>query len=103
MFYGDYQFKPAPLVDISREKYVTNNGTGLGGGYRVTLNGTLLPGTVQGSGLTGDDLAGAITLPKAEGHRYDGQANDSKDSVLLVGQFEKHNDFNFPTQGPRSF
>jgi hypothetical protein len=35
--------------------------------------------------------------------RYDGQANDSKDSVLLVGQFEKHNDFNFPTQGPRSF
>ena len=35
--------------------------------------------------------------------RYDGQANDSKDSVLLVGQFEKHNDFVFPTQGPRSF
>ena len=35
--------------------------------------------------------------------RYDGQANDSKDSLLLVGQFEKHNDFVFPTQGPRSF
>ena len=35
--------------------------------------------------------------------RYDGQSNDSKDSVLLVGQFEKYNDFVFPTQGPRSF
>ena len=89
MFYGDYQFKPAPLVDISREKYVTNNGTVLGGGYRVTLNGTLLPGTVQGSGLTGDDLAGAITLPKADGHRYDGQANAynsfrAKDDLLYA-------------------
>ncbi len=35
--------------------------------------------------------------------RYDGETNDSKDSVLLVGQFEKYNDFVFPTQGPRSF
>ena len=35
--------------------------------------------------------------------RYDGQTNDSKESVLLVGQFEKYNDFVFPTQGPRSF
>jgi len=35
--------------------------------------------------------------------RYDGQSNESQDSVLLVGQFEKYNDFVFPTQGPRSF
>ena len=35
--------------------------------------------------------------------RYDGQTNESQDSVLLVGQFEKYNDFVFPTQGPRSF
>ena len=34
--------------------------------------------------------------------RYDGQSNDDG-STLLVGQFEKYNDFNFPTQGPRSF
>ena len=35
--------------------------------------------------------------------RYDGQTNESQDSILLVGQFEKYNDFVFPTQGPRSF
>tara|TARA_R100001594_G_scaffold131992_1_gene171969 strand:+ start:1408 stop:1848 length:441 start_codon:yes stop_codon:yes gene_type:complete len=35
--------------------------------------------------------------------RYDGQTNDEKDSVLLVGQFEKYNNFVFPTQGPRSY
>jgi len=33
--------------------------------------------------------------------RYDGQEN--KEGTLVVGQFEKYNDFNFPTQGPRSF
>ena len=33
--------------------------------------------------------------------RYDGQ--DNKEGTLVVGQFEKYNDFNFPTQGPRSF
>ena len=44
--------------------------------------------------------------------RYDGQTiskekNDTSKSSntppLLVGQFEKYNDFHFPTQGPRSF
>ena len=106
MFYGDYQFKPAPLVNISREKYVTNNGTVLGGGYRVTLDGTLLPGTVQGSGLTGDDLAGAITLPKASGHRYDGQANAynsfrAKDDLLhALNEDNKLFYVNFLGSGP---
>ena len=33
--------------------------------------------------------------------RYDGQ--DNKEGTLVVGQFEKYNDFVFPTQGPRSF
>ena len=35
--------------------------------------------------------------------RYDGQSTEEKGSILLVGQFEKYNDFVFPTQGPRSF
>ena len=35
--------------------------------------------------------------------RYDGQTTEEKGSVLLVGQFEKYNNFVFPTQGPRSF
>ncbi len=42
--------------------------------------------------------------------RYDGQtvakSKDNPDEgaqVLLVGQFEKYNNFHFPTQGPRSF
>jgi len=33
--------------------------------------------------------------------RYDGQ--DNKEGTLVVGQFEKYNDFVFPTQGPRSY
>jgi len=46
--------------------------------------------------------------------RYDGQSSKIKTGVvsdnevkstppLVVGQFEKYNDFVFPTQGPRSF
>lgn len=35
--------------------------------------------------------------------RYDGQSSENDGSLLLVGQFEKHNNFVFPTQGPRSF
>jgi len=51
--------------------------------------------------------------------RYDGQSSTKKEVAksdtkvddtkvkslppLVVGQFEKYNDFNFPTQGPRSF
>jgi hypothetical protein len=35
--------------------------------------------------------------------RYDGQANPDQGSILVVGQFEKYNNFVFPTQGPRSF
>tara|TARA_R100001443_G_scaffold91019_1_gene97619 strand:- start:404 stop:838 length:435 start_codon:yes stop_codon:yes gene_type:complete len=34
--------------------------------------------------------------------RYDGQTKDTEGD-LLVGQFEKYNNFVFPTQGPRSF
>ena len=33
--------------------------------------------------------------------RADGENMESGDSV--IGHFEKHNDFTFPTQGPRSF
>ena len=34
--------------------------------------------------------------------RYDGQSPE-QEGQLIVGQFEKDNDFVFPTQGPRSF
>tara|TARA_Y100000034_G_C6754719_1_gene335733 strand:+ start:146 stop:583 length:438 start_codon:yes stop_codon:yes gene_type:complete len=34
--------------------------------------------------------------------RFDGQTNE-KGSTLTCGQFEKYNNFHFPTQGPRSF
>tara|TARA_A100001201_G_scaffold92972_1_gene80929 strand:+ start:250 stop:678 length:429 start_codon:yes stop_codon:yes gene_type:complete len=34
--------------------------------------------------------------------RYDGQSQE-QEGQLIVGQFEKYNDFVFPTQGPRSF
>ena len=50
VFYGDYQFKPAPLMTISREQYKSNDGTVFGGGYRVSINGSLLPESVQGTG-----------------------------------------------------
>ena len=43
VYYGDYQFKPAPLMTVSREQYKANNGTVFGGGYRVSINGSLLP------------------------------------------------------------
>ena len=42
--YGDYQFKPAPNVSYERETFsIKNNGKIIGGNYRVTLDGTLLP------------------------------------------------------------
>jgi len=34
--------------------------------------------------------------------RYDGQANE-KGSSMILGHFEKYNNFVFPCQGPRSF
>lgn len=75
VFYGDYQFKPAPLMSISREQYKANDGTVFGGGYRVSLNGSLLPGTVRGTGLTTAEAANVGTLPSVSGHSFDGTAN----------------------------
>ena len=55
---------------------------------------------VIGSGISG--LSAAHFLSKK--YKVDlFEKNDEKDSTLLVGQFEKYNDFYFPTQGPRSF
>lgn len=42
--YGDYQFKPAPLVSYERETYaIKNNGNIIGGVYTINLEGTLIP------------------------------------------------------------
>ena len=76
MFYGYYMLKPAPQITVGREIYRQRNGNILGGGYRVTLNGSLLPDTIEGTGLTVEqkqDLPGH--LPTAIGHQFDGQTN----------------------------
>ena len=78
VYYGDYQFKPAPLMTVSREQYKANNGTVFGGGYRVSINGSLLPESVQGTGLTPAEAASRSSLPIASGHQFDGYANDQR-------------------------
>jgi len=47
--YGDYQFKPAPLLDISTEIFKTDADTRIGGAYNVTIKGKLLPYTTGAS------------------------------------------------------
>jgi hypothetical protein len=89
VFYGDYQFKPAPLMTISREQYKSNDGTVFGGGYRVSINGTLLPESVQGTGLTPAEAASRSSLPIASGHQFDGYGNAvssfrAKDDLLYA-------------------
>jgi len=89
VFYGDYQFKPAPLMSISREQYKANDGTVFGGGYRVSLNGSLLPGSVRGTGLTAAEAANVSTLPATSGHSFDGTSNAmasfrAKDDLLYA-------------------
>jgi hypothetical protein len=45
--YGDYRLKPAPLVSYEREVFsLKNDGTIIGGNYKVSLNGTILPDNV---------------------------------------------------------
>jgi hypothetical protein len=45
--YGDYRLKPAPLVNYEREVFsLKNDGTIIGGNYKVSLNGTILPDNV---------------------------------------------------------
>jgi hypothetical protein len=51
MSYGDYTFKPVPMVTINKETFKTN-GNVIGGGYNVSLNGILIPYT------TGSDKGG---------------------------------------------
>lgn len=89
VYYGDYQFKPAPLMTVSREQYKANNGTVFGGGYRVSLNGSLLPESVQGTGLTPAEAASRSSLPIASGHQFDGYGNAvssfrAKDDLLYA-------------------
>ena len=74
-FGGVYEFKPSPMLDISRETFRTNDGTTIGGGFNLTLNGTLLPSTIGG------------TLGSPAGHDYaNGTTNinktfDAKDAL----------------------
>ena len=49
--YGNYRFKPVPLVTMSVEKFRTTART-IGGFYSLTLNGTLFPSST-GAPLTG--------------------------------------------------
>jgi hypothetical protein len=89
VFYGDYQFKPAPLMTVSREQYKANDGTVFGGGYRVSINGSLLPESVQGTGLTPAEAASRSNLPIALGHQFDGYGNAvssfrAKDDLLYA-------------------
>lgn len=79
MYYGAYQLKPAPIVTVGREIHKQHDGTVLGGGYRVTLNGSLLPNTLVGTGLSHADAAD-LTVPPADrsgliGHNLDGPDN----------------------------
>tara|TARA_R110000824_G_scaffold128568_4_gene289493 strand:+ start:3361 stop:5169 length:1809 start_codon:yes stop_codon:yes gene_type:complete len=66
MSYGDYTFKPVPMVTINKETFKTN-GNVIGGGYNVSLNGILIPYTTGvdkgGVGVfkARDDLAAALT------------------------------------------
>ena len=73
MYYGYYMLKPAPLITVGREMYKQRNGSVLGGGYRVTLNGSLLPETIEGTGLTSAEKENIPSEnPTAAGHQFDG-------------------------------
>ena len=66
---GGYQFRPTPMLDITREVFRNNDGSTIGGGFNLTLNGSLLPSTIGG---TGSGMAPA-------GHDYaDGTTNINK-------------------------
>ena len=57
---GLYQFRPSPMLDISREVFRTNDGSTIGGGFNLTLNGSLLPSTMV-SGYPGHNYADGTT------------------------------------------
>ena len=54
---GLYQFRPSPMLDITREVFRNNDGTTIGGGFNLALNGSLLPSTIGGTG-TGGNIPG---------------------------------------------
>jgi len=87
MFYGDYELKPAPLITVGREIFKNHDGTVLGGGYRVGLEGSLLPSMIEGTGLTAAEQAAiSRTFINISGHQFDGY-----DNALTV--FRAKNDF----------
>ena len=68
MSYGGYNFKPVPMVTISRESYKTSRTT-IGGVYTISINGTLIPYT------TGEDL-GPIAVFNAKTEMITGFKSD---------------------------
>ena len=73
--YGDYQFKPAPNISYERESFsIKNTGKTIGGNYRLTLDGTLIP--------TG--LQSALDVFQAKEHLYSGVKDDYK---VFVAEF----------------
>ena len=82
MSYGNYDLKPAPLITVGREVFKQPNGEVIGGGYRVSLNGSLIPALIVGTGLTAEqqeDSEGPHSLNanavRIEGHQFDGSNN----------------------------
>jgi hypothetical protein len=95
MFYGDYQLKPAPVITVGREIFKQPDGTVLGGGYRVTLNGSLLPGMIEGTGLTAAEKASfSRSFTDLSGHQFDGPDNSmsifrAKDDFLYAFNIDR--------------
>ena len=73
--YGDYQFKPAPNISYERESFsIKNTGKTIGGNYRLTLDGTLLP--------TGNQSA--LDVFQAKEELYSGVKDDYK---VFIAEF----------------
>ena len=51
MMYGDYTFSPVPLVSINKDFEKTGDGQILGTTFRVTLEGSLVPGATGVNGI----------------------------------------------------
>ena len=90
-----YRFVPSPMIEISRESYTTNGGLNIGGGYVISLEGSILPNTTTGEGdqtsrAKGGSITNVIETFKAENDLAKGL---EKNGGILQGQFL----FNDPT------
>jgi len=83
----DYRFLPAPLMSISREQYKANDGTVLGGGYRINLEGSLLPGS-HGTGVEGHHHRAGSYNALASFSEKDALLNYLNDSVSVSAPYK---------------